>query len=236
MKCAGALAVKAEVLGEGLRDAHFEALLDEVADGPGIVFEVTRGEALIRAVEEGEVLAGADDFGELDPLVLRGIDAGGIVGAGVQEDDASFRSLLDGGAHAGEVEAFGFDGKVGVWFYGEVDVGEYLVVVGPCWGGEINRLAGGAGIEAGEEEGAKVDGAGAGDGLEAYDLGRRLLVRCEYLHWWSFTLFSLIAGLSDPSISFCAAEVKSARPAMGRYSWLRFGSFRSISSAYMLSV
>ena len=32
------------------------------------------------------------------------------------------------------------------------------------------------------------------------------------------TRFSLTAGLSAPSMSFCAAVVKSARPAMGRYS------------------
>lgn len=41
-----------------------------------------------------------------------------------------------------------------------------------------------------------------------------------------------MAGLSAPSINFCAAEVKSARPEMGRYSWLRLGSFRKISSAW----
>lgn len=46
-----------------------------------------------------------------------------------------------------------------------------------------------------------------------------------------FTLFSFIAGLSAPRMSFWAAEVKSARPAIGRYSWFKFGSFRRISSA-----
>lgn len=45
------------------------------------------------------------------------------------------------------------------------------------------------------------------------------------------TRFSLSAGLSPPRISFCEADVKSARPAMGRYSWLRLGSLRSMSSA-----
>merc|ERR1711939_380493 len=44
---------------------------------------------------------------------------------------------------------------------------------------------------------------------------------------------SLIAGLSEPRMSFCAAEVNSARPAMGRYSWFRLGSFRRISSAFL---
>lgn len=40
VEAARALAVEAEVLGEALRDTEFEALLDEVADGPGVVFEV----------------------------------------------------------------------------------------------------------------------------------------------------------------------------------------------------
>ncbi len=38
------------------------------------------------------------------------------------------------------------------------------------------------------------------------------------LHWYNVTLLSLMAGLSAPSMSFCAAEVNSTRPAMGRYS------------------
>ena len=50
--------------------------------------------------------------------------------------------------------------------------------------------------------------------------------------WNEATLFSFIAGLSGPRISFCAADVNSARPAMGRYSWLTLGSFRMRSSAY----
>ena len=45
------------------------------------------------------------------------------------------------------------------------------------------------------------------------------------------TLFSLMAGLSFPSMSLCAALVNSAKPAIGRYSWFRSGSLRRISSA-----
>jgi hypothetical protein len=53
--------------------------------------------------------------------------------------------------------------------------------------------------------------------------------------WWRemLTRFSLMAGLSPPSTSFCEAVVNSGRPAMGRYSWLRLGSLRSRSSAWM---
>lgn len=52
-------------------------------------------------------------------------------------------------------------------------------------------------------------------------------VRGRSLH----TLPSFKAGLSGPRRSFCEAEVKSGNPAIGKYSWLRLGSLRTISSA-----
>ena len=168
---AGALAVEAEVLGEGLGDAQLEALVDEVADGPGVADEVARGEALVGAVEEGEEAAGAHDGGDLFPLVLGEVDAGGVVRAGVEEDDGAGGGGVEGAEHAGEVEAFGLGVEVGVVGEGEADVGEDLVVVGPGRVGEVELGAGSLGVEFGEEEGAEVDGAGAGDGLEGAYLG-----------------------------------------------------------------
>ena len=50
--------------------------------------------------------------------------------------------------------------------------------------------------------------------------------------WRDVTRFSEMAGESAPRMSFCEADVKSARPAMGRYSWLRSGSEWRMSSAY----
>ena len=50
-----------------------------------------------------------------------------------------------------------------------MDVCEDLVVVCPCWVGEVDGLVLGAGVEFGEEEATEVDCAGAGDGLEADD-------------------------------------------------------------------
>ena len=44
--------------------------------------------------------------------------------------------------------------------------------------------------------------------------------------------FSVRAGEEAPRISLAAAEVKVARPAMGRYSWFKVGSLRRISSAW----
>lgn len=89
MESACALAVEAEVLSEGLRDAELEALLDEVPDGPGVAAQVAGGEALVGAVEEGEVGALAHDDGDFLPLVLGEVYACGVVGAGVEEDDGA---------------------------------------------------------------------------------------------------------------------------------------------------
>ena len=44
--------------------------------------------------------------------------------------------------------------------------------------------------------------------------------------------FSERAGESAPRMSFAAADVKVARPAIGRYSWFKVGSLRRISSAW----
>lgn len=49
--------------------------------------------------------------------------------------------------------------------------------------------------------------------------------------WSEATRFSAMAGESAPRMSFCEAAVKSARPAMGRYSWLRSGLEWRMSSA-----
>ncbi len=49
--------------------------------------------------------------------------------------------------------------------------------------------------------------------------------------WKETTRFSVTTGESLPKTSFWEAEVKSGRPAMGRYSWLRLGSLRRSSSA-----
>lgn len=45
-----------------------------------------------------------------------------------------------------------------------MDVGEDLVVVGPCWVAEVDGWF--AGVEFREEESSKMDGTCAGDGLE----------------------------------------------------------------------
>lgn len=94
---AGSFAVETEVFGEGLGDAELEALLDEVADGPGVVFQIARGETLVCTVEEGEVVFAADDLGDFGPLVMSGVNAGWVMGTSMEEDDAAFGSFLNGG-------------------------------------------------------------------------------------------------------------------------------------------
>jgi hypothetical protein len=94
------------------------------------------------------------------------VDAGGVVGADVQEDDGAGGSVAQGGEHAREVEALGLGVEVGVVGEGEVDIGEDLVVVGPGWVGEVDGGLRVGGVEFGEEESAQVHGTGAGDGLE----------------------------------------------------------------------
>lgn len=165
-----ALAVQAEVLCEGLRDAQLEALRDEVADRPGIAGEVTGGEALVRAVEKGEVPCLTHGGGDLLPLVLGWVDTGGVVSAGVEKDDGAPRCGAEGIEHAGDVEAPGGRREVGVGGSAEVDVGEDLCVVGPGGGGEVDCWFRLGGVEFGQEEAAEMDGTGAGDCLEGDDL------------------------------------------------------------------
>ena len=43
-------------------------------------------------------------------------------------------------------------------------------MIRPCGVGEVDGLGGGAGIEFREEESTEMDGAGAGDSLQAADL------------------------------------------------------------------
>ena len=86
----------------------------------------------------------------------------------MEQNDALVWGVLEGGDHPVEVEAAGFPREVGVALRGEFDVGEDLVVVGPCWRAHVDGLCFGIGgvVESVEEEGAKMGGTCAGDGLE----------------------------------------------------------------------
>lgn len=165
-----ALTVQTKVLRKRLRNAQLKALLDEVADRPGVADQIAGREALVGSVEEGELAALAHDGRDLLPLVLRGVNACGIVCAGVQEDDGAERRCPQRAHHAVEVEALGLGREVGVVGEGEADIGEDLVVIGPGGIGEVDGGLGLRGVELGEEEAAQVNGAGSRDGLEGADL------------------------------------------------------------------
>lgn len=69
--------------------------MNKVSDSPGILVQITRGKTLIGTVKEGEVTLGLHDIGNLTPLLLGGIDARGIVGTGVENDNRALWSVLE---------------------------------------------------------------------------------------------------------------------------------------------
>ena len=87
-------AVETHVLREGLGQSDLMALLNEMTDGEGVVGGVSRGETLIRHVEEGEELLLPDEVRDLLPLGGGGVDTGGVMCTGVQEDYGTLGSIL----------------------------------------------------------------------------------------------------------------------------------------------
>lgn len=167
------LTVETHVLGERLAEGNLLALLDEVADGKGVGVGVAAGEALVGHVEEGEVAVSLDDLADLLPLLLGGVDAGRVVGAGVEEEDAALGGGLDVGNHALEVEADGVLVVVAVLFNLEAGVGEDGLVVSPRGGGDVDLLV--AAVELLEEGSADAESTSARQGLgdeEAVEDGR----------------------------------------------------------------
>lgn len=114
---------------------------------------------MISAVEEGEMSLLFHDCSNLFPLILCGIDASGVVSAGVEENNRSFGGVLERRGHAFEVETLGLFREVGIALNREVNIGEDLVVVRPRRVRNINRF--GTRVELREEKSAKMDGASA---------------------------------------------------------------------------
>mgnify|MGYP005989162607 CR=1 FL=1 len=155
--------IKAEVLGETLSNNKLETLLDKVANSSSITGEVAGCETLVGAVKEGEVLLLADNRGNLLPLVQRRINTSRVVSTCVQQNNGALRSGLDGALHAIEVKATCLLVEVRVLSGGNADIGEDLVVVGPCRVGEVDSLV--SLVELGEEQSSQMDSTGPGDGL-----------------------------------------------------------------------
>ena len=161
------------VLCERLGKAGTETLLDEVTEGKGVLVGVARSEALVGHVEEGVVVALLDGVGDLHPLLLGRVDTGGVVGAGVEQDNAALGHGLDVGDHAIEVEANGVLVVVPVLLDLEAGVLEDSGVVRPRGVGDVDGLR--VRVVALEEGAADAKGTGTGDGLGDGDavLGER---------------------------------------------------------------
>ncbi len=70
------------------------SIVQELADGKSVLVDGSGSEALIGHVEEGVQLPLLDDLGELLPLFGLGINARGVVSAGMQQDHALLRDFL----------------------------------------------------------------------------------------------------------------------------------------------
>lgn len=139
------------------------ALLDEVSHGEGILVGVTASEALVGHVEEGVVALLLDDVADLPPLLLGGVHTGGVVGAGVEQEDAALGGGLDVGDHALEVEPDRLLVVVPVLLDAEAGVAEHRLVVRPRRRRDVDLLV--ARVEPLQEGGADAEGARARDRL-----------------------------------------------------------------------
>lgn len=91
---ANTFAVETHVLCEGLGESDLVTLVDEMADGEGILGSVSRGEALVCHVKEGEEVFLLDKFRDFFPLSRGGVDTRGVVSAGVEENDGTLWGIL----------------------------------------------------------------------------------------------------------------------------------------------
>lgn len=165
------------VLGKRLREADVVALLDKVPHGKGVLVDVAAGEALVGHVEEAVVALRLHGGLDLLPLLGRGVDAGRVVRAGVEQEHAALGRGLDVGEQTLEVEADRVLVVVPVLLDLHAGVLEDGGVVGPRRVRDVDLL--GSGVEALEEGGADAQGARAGYGLgddEAVEGGAVLAV------------------------------------------------------------
>lgn len=155
--------VEAHVLCKGLSQSQTVAFLDEQADGESIFIGVASGKTLVCHVEEWIVLLLLDDLADLSPLVLSRVDTGGIVSAGMEQDDAVVGDGLEIGDQALKVKTNGVLVVVLVWLHLQSGVKEDGFVVCPRRGGDIDGLV--MRVMALEEGTTYSQSTSAGDGL-----------------------------------------------------------------------
>jgi len=164
----GSLSVDTEVLGERLEEHDVVSVLLEESEGVGISLEVTGGEALVSGIETGEKVLSLDDFEDSLPLLLGGINTGGVVRADVEHDEGVILACVQVFAETVEVESLGHGVEVSV---GLVVVSNELSegsVNGPGLGGnhDINVLVG---VPVGEEGETESERSSSRDGLSSSD-------------------------------------------------------------------
>lgn len=157
-----ALTVETHVLGKRLAEGNLEALLDKVSDGVSVAGNVARGKALVGHVEEGEVALLLEDLSNGSPLLWGGINTGGVVGAGVQENDRAVVGVAEVLDEAVKVQGNVLLVVVSVGNGLDASLAEDSLVVGPGGVREEDLLLG---EELGNELSADTESTGTGDGL-----------------------------------------------------------------------
>lgn len=151
------------VLCKRLAERNLVALRDKVSQRVRVLVGAARGEALVGHVEEGQVAARLDGVADGTPLLRRGIDAGGVVGAGVQQEDGALGRILDVPQQAVDIEPDGLLVVVAVGLDVQAAVVKDGPVVCPRRRWQVHRLV--VGVEALQEGAGDPEGSGAGNGL-----------------------------------------------------------------------
>lgn len=107
------------------------ALLNKVADGIGVLVSIARGEALIRHIKERKVTAVLDGIGDGAPLLRGWVHTSWVMGAGMEQEDAVLRGVLDVSEETVNVEANSLLVVVTVLLHIEPGVAEDSSMVSP---------------------------------------------------------------------------------------------------------
>jgi hypothetical protein len=160
----GSLSVDTEVLGEGLEEHNVISVFLEQSERVSISLEVTGGKALVSGIETGEKVLSLDDFEDLLPLLLVGVNTGRVVRADVEHNEGVILAVVQVFAESFEVESLGLGIEVSVGLVVVTNELSKSSVDGPGLGGDhdIDVLVG---IPVGEESESKSEGSGSGDGL-----------------------------------------------------------------------
>ena len=165
MKSTNSFSVESDVFCKRLWDNHLESFLDEVSDGPSILFEVTGGESLISRIEEGNQRILLHHSTDLLPLLLRRINTSRVVRTCMQQHNWPRHSSLQKLDHGLKVESLGLG--VIVWILNPLQscVLDDVLVVEPGGVRDVHP----AGEVLAEEGETEAQGAGTWDSLASGD-------------------------------------------------------------------